>query len=302
MVRGSVVIDAPLTKQVLGRLAYRGMLGRRGVPDQSASGWPTTSPASSRRSRVSAGPAASTRRSRSGSRWERHLGRGGLDLPRLARRARRPRRDADPAGHLPRGVRPRRRARPGRPHRRGAARADADRVRHAPSSSSASCPRSSTAPSSGARATPSPARAPTSRTCRLGRARRRRVGASTGRRCGPRWRTWATGASCVARTEPRLAAPQRAVLSAGADGPAGRRGPARSVQMTGDREFNEVFFDDARTDADLVVGELGDGWGSPWARSPSSAASPRSASRSRSQRASRDGRAGEARTARSATR
>ena len=32
------------------------------------------------------------------------------------------------------------------------------------------------------------------------------------------------------------------------------------IQLTGDPEFNEVFFDDARTDADLVVGEPGDGW------------------------------------------
>ena len=32
------------------------------------------------------------------------------------------------------------------------------------------------------------------------------------------------------------------------------------VQLTGDSEFNEVFFDDARTDASLVVGEPGDGW------------------------------------------
>ena len=32
------------------------------------------------------------------------------------------------------------------------------------------------------------------------------------------------------------------------------------IQLTGDSEFNEVFFDDARTDADLVVGEPGDGW------------------------------------------
>jgi alkylation response protein AidB-like acyl-CoA dehydrogenase len=31
-------------------------------------------------------------------------------------------------------------------------------------------------------------------------------------------------------------------------------------QLTGDSDFNEVFFDDARTDADLVVGEPGDGW------------------------------------------
>ncbi|CAM2920474.1 acyl-CoA dehydrogenase family protein [Skermania piniformis] len=32
------------------------------------------------------------------------------------------------------------------------------------------------------------------------------------------------------------------------------------VQLTGTSEFNEVFFDDARTDAGLVVGEPGDGW------------------------------------------
>ena len=32
------------------------------------------------------------------------------------------------------------------------------------------------------------------------------------------------------------------------------------VQLTGTSEFNEVFFDDARTEAGLVVGEPGDGW------------------------------------------
>ena len=32
------------------------------------------------------------------------------------------------------------------------------------------------------------------------------------------------------------------------------------VQLTGTSEFNEVFFDDARTDASLVVGAPGDGW------------------------------------------
>jgi len=31
-------------------------------------------------------------------------------------------------------------------------------------------------------------------------------------------------------------------------------------QLTGTSEFNEVFFDDARTDASLVVGAVGDGW------------------------------------------
>ncbi len=33
------------------------------------------------------------------------------------------------------------------------------------------------------------------------------------------------------------------------------------IQLTGTSEFNEVFFDNARTDADLVVGGEGNGWG-----------------------------------------
>jgi alkylation response protein AidB-like acyl-CoA dehydrogenase len=32
------------------------------------------------------------------------------------------------------------------------------------------------------------------------------------------------------------------------------------TQLTGTSEFNEVFFDDARTPGDMVVGEVGDGW------------------------------------------
>ena len=32
------------------------------------------------------------------------------------------------------------------------------------------------------------------------------------------------------------------------------------IQLTGDSEFNEVFFEDAHTEASLVVGEPGDGW------------------------------------------
>ena len=32
------------------------------------------------------------------------------------------------------------------------------------------------------------------------------------------------------------------------------------IQITGTGEFNEVFFDGARTDADLVVGDVGNGW------------------------------------------
>ena len=60
------VIDAPLTKQVLGRLAYKGDRGP-GVPGRGPrSGSPTTSSANSPRSRGSAGRVARTRRSRNG--------------------------------------------------------------------------------------------------------------------------------------------------------------------------------------------------------------------------------------------
>jgi len=54
----------------------------------------------------------------------------GVDLPRLAARARRPRCHAGAAGHLLRGVRAQWRPRAGRLPGRGTARADADRLRH----------------------------------------------------------------------------------------------------------------------------------------------------------------------------
>ena len=58
-------------------------------------------------------------------------------------------------------------------------------------------------------------------------------------------------------------------------------------QLTGDSEFNEVFFAGARTAADLVVGEPGRRLaGRDGHCSASSAASPRSASRSASRASS----------------
>lgn len=74
------------------------------------------------------------------------------------------------------------------------------------------------------------------------------------------------------------------------------------IQLTGTAEFNEVFFDNARTAADLVVGQPGEGGRSRWARSPSSAASPPSASRSATRVSSPTSKRSPARTARSRTR
>ncbi|MEV6599995.1 acyl-CoA dehydrogenase family protein [Actinoplanes sp. NPDC051346] len=66
----------------------------------------------------------------------------------------------------------------------------------------------------------------------------------------------------LARTEPLVeGAPRHAGLSyllVPMHGPGITVRPIR--QITGDSEFNEVFFDEARTDRDLVVGEPGQGW------------------------------------------
>jgi alkylation response protein AidB-like acyl-CoA dehydrogenase len=43
-------------------------------------------------------------------------------------------------------------------------------------------------------------------------------------------------------------------------GGGGKRAPVRRERITGGGEFNEVFFDDARTEAGLVLGDVGDGW------------------------------------------
>ena len=62
----------------------------------------------------------------------------------------------------------------------------------------------------------------------------------------------------LARTE-RPSRAQRPVLPAGPDEPAGRH-VRPIVQLTGTSEFNEVFFDKARTAAAQVVGAPGEGW------------------------------------------
>ncbi|MFD0031375.1 acyl-CoA dehydrogenase family protein [Streptomyces sp. NPDC055059] len=65
----------------------------------------------------------------------------------------------------------------------------------------------------------------------------------------------------VARTEP--GSRRHAGLSyllVPLDQPGGRVDVRPIVQLTGTSEFNEVFFDGARTDASHVVGEPGDGW------------------------------------------
>jgi alkylation response protein AidB-like acyl-CoA dehydrogenase len=73
---------------------------------------------------------------------------------------------------------------------------------------------------------------------------------------------WADWCFLLARTAPRQGGPRHAGISyllvpMRQDGVDVRP----IVQLTGDSEFNEVFFDGARTAAENVVGEVGGGWG-----------------------------------------
>ena len=193
--------------------------------------------------------------------WNRLLAEHGWTCVGWPDGARRPRAEPVAAGDLPRGVRPRRRARAGQPPRRGAARPDPDRVRHRRAEGSGSCRRSWPSRSCGRRATPSRTPAPTWPTCRPRRA-------ST----GDEWvidgqKVWTSnahfsrvGASWSARTEPgseRHHGLSFLLVPLDQDGVEVR--PIE--QLTGGSEFNEVFFTGARTAADLVVGEPGEGWG-----------------------------------------
>ena len=233
-------------------LAFRAEI-RAWLDDELAGEWGSL--------RGSRGSGPRPRGDRRAARLEPPPRRARLDLRGLADGARRARAEPVAAGDLPRGVRPVRRAGAGQPPRRGAARTDPDRLRHRRAAGSGSCRRSSRSRSSGPRATPSRAPAPTSPTCRPGRASTR------GGRVGHR------RAEGLDLQRPLLpvdlrARPHRARLAA-APGPVV---PARAIdqagvdvrpieQLTGGSEFNEVFLTGARTDADLVVGEPGKGWG-----------------------------------------
>ena len=81
----------------------------------------------------------------------------------------------------------------------------------------------------------------------------------TGQKVWTSYAQWSDWCFVVCRTDPE--APRHRGLSyllVPMDQPGVEFRPIR--QMTGTSEFNEVFFDRARTDADLVVGEVNDGW------------------------------------------
>ncbi len=81
----------------------------------------------------------------------------------------------------------------------------------------------------------------------------------TGQKVWTSYAQWSDWCFVVCRTDPE--APRHRGLSyllVPMDQPGVEIRPIR--QMTGTSEFNEVFFDRAHTDADLVVGEVNDGW------------------------------------------
>ena len=121
--------------------------------------------------------------------------------------------------------------------------------------------RSSRPRRSGARASPSRTRAPTSRPS--GRARGSRwtasTSSSTARRSGRRSRTSPTGASSSpAATRTASAHAGLTYLLVDMHAPGVEVRPLR--QITGEAEFNEIFFTDVEVPVENVVGEIGGGW------------------------------------------
>ena len=81
----------------------------------------------------------------------------------------------------------------------------------------------------------------------------------TGQKVWTSYAQWSDWCFVVARTDPESARHRGlSYLLVPMDQPGVEIRPIR--QITGTAEFNEVFFDGARTSADLVVGEVGDGW------------------------------------------
>ncbi len=84
-------------------------------------------------------------------------------------------------------------------------------------------------------------------------------GSSTGRRCGRRWPTSAGGAFSSFRTDPEV--PKHTGLTAfvvDMQAPGVEVRPLR--QMTGEAEFNEVYFTDVRIPDSERLGDPGAGW------------------------------------------
>ena len=105
----------------------------------------------------------------------------------------------------------------------------------------------------------SPTPAPTSATSAARPSSTATSGSSTARRSGRRPATSPTGSSCSPAPTRRAPKHKGITFLLVPDGPARRRGAADQDDH-GEREFNEVFFTDARTPKENVVGEVNGGW------------------------------------------
>ena len=112
---------------------------------------------------------------------------------------------------------------------------------------------------SGARASRSPVPAPTSPRCGRAPSSTATTSSSAGRRCGPASRATPTGAWLLVRTDPD-APKHRGItfLLIDMHSPGVTVRPLR--QLSGDEDFNEVFFDDVRVPRANVIGAVDAGW------------------------------------------
>ena len=144
-------------------------------------------------------------------------------------------------------------------HRHRDGRAHGHRVGERGASSSSSCAASRPTRRSGASSSASRARAPTSPGWRRARSATATSGSSTARRSGRRWRTSPATACCSPAPTPTSRSTGASATSwSTCTQPGVEVRPLR--QITGDAEFNEVFFENARVPDAWRLGPVGEGW------------------------------------------
>ena len=130
----------------------------------------------------------------------------------------------------------------------------------APTSRSGRCsPACCAATTSGARASPSPTPAPTSRRCARRPCATATAGSSTGRRPGTRSATSPNWCELLVRTDPDVPK-HKGITCLLVDMTLPGVEVRPLVTITGDKEFNEIFFTDVRVPVDCTLGPVNEGW------------------------------------------